>query len=414
MGTNLQLNELTKGYTDDFKQRIHKSPGFSGKFLNGGKDPAANSAMWSDIWTDAMLIANSYPACTGFIVVPTNDPPVILMKGGPIRSNCGGSKLCHIGGVDIVDKLGRTYRYGTYRYKIEGSQKCVEQPGKIVPDSNWDVWVKDPQVRPLKGCKTRNDGGHGVRRAEDVVKSSVAGDWKYGTNTVAWDRQCSKASSIACGKPPNHRCSWYGSGGTTTLTNFIAAHRVTGCNGVWKKINVPRGRNRVGNSMDHQINQNTYVLEKCATNCKADSNCIGVTVPHHTNWWSYNPKPGQPRRAGQYNCITYFPPKKIKRQSGMTKATYDAVKKSYTDSKNQYNKENPAYKKFADERVKNPVSLDLHTFNAYRKQVIAEGFSNYHSPHTPFNNKTSIVKRVTYVISIVLFISILLLVLYTT
>ena len=202
--------------------------------------------------------------------------------------------------------------------------------------------------------------------------------------------------------------------GTTTLMNFIAAHRVTGCNGVMKKINVPRGRNRVGNSMDHQINQNTYVLEKCATNCKADSNCIGVTVPHHTNWWSYSPKPGQPRRAGQYNCITYFPPKKIKRQGGMTKATYDAVKKSYTDSKDKYTKENPRYKKFSDKRVKNPVSLDLHTFNAYRKQVIAEGFSNYHSPHTPFNNKTSIVNRVIYVISIVLFISILLWVLYTT
>tara|TARA_B110000211_G_scaffold171511_1_gene193661 strand:+ start:426 stop:1637 length:1212 start_codon:yes stop_codon:yes gene_type:complete len=403
MGSNLQLNELTKGYTDDFKQRIHKSPGFSGKFLNGGKDPAGNSAMWTDIWTDAMLIANRYPACTGFIVVPTNDPPVILMKGGPIRSNCGGSKLCLIGGADIVDKLGRTYKNGSYKYKRAGS----DIPCAILPDKNWDSWVKYPQARTVAGCKVRNDGVRGVRRTGVVWEQKphyTGPDWFYGSSTVGWDRICSKVSKSRCGKHPNHRCKWWGSGGTSELTNFIAAHRFPGCTKMQATfIPVPRGKNRNRNSLDHEINQNVYVLEKCATNCKADPNCLGVTVPHHTVWWAFNPKKRRPRR-NENNCYKVLRPKNIKRQSGMTKATYDAVKKSYTDSKNQYTKETPVYKKFADERVKNPVSLDIHTFKAYRKQVIAEGFSNYHS----------IVKRVTYVISIVLFISILLWVLYTT
>ena len=373
MVMNINLGEISKGYSDDFRDRISKSPGFSGKFLNNGVDPAIDSASWADIWTDAMLIANHYTECTGFIVVPTNDPPVILMKGNGIKTNCGGSKLCLIGGADIVDKLGRSYKNGSYKYKKTGS----EIPCAILPDKNWDSWVKDPQARPVTGCKVRNDGVGGVRRTGVVWQQKphyTGPDWFYGANTVGWDRICSKVSKNSCGKNPNHRCKWWGSGGTSELTNFITAHRFPGCTEMQATfIPVPRGKNRNRNSLDHEINQNVYVLEKCATNCKADPDCLGVTVPHHTVWWAFNPKNRRPRR-NENNCYKVLRPKNIKRQSGMTKATYDAVKKSYTSNKNDYINLKSEYKKFADGRVKNPISINKTDFNVYRDQVIAEGF----------------------------------------
>jgi hypothetical protein len=62
-------------------------------------------------------------------------------------------------------------------------------------------------TQSLTGCKTRNDGGHGVYR---YGNPAAMAPWNVESNTTDWDRECAKVDKANCGVNPNHRCAWYG------------------------------------------------------------------------------------------------------------------------------------------------------------------------------------------------------------
>jgi len=71
----------------------------------------------------------------------------------------------------------------------------------------WENLDTNTEKVSLLGCKTRNDGEHGVRRYNNP---DVVDVWKDKKNTQIWDSYCSLVKDQdVCGKNPNHRCAWY-------------------------------------------------------------------------------------------------------------------------------------------------------------------------------------------------------------
>jgi len=71
----------------------------------------------------------------------------------------------------------------------------------------WEKLDTNTENVPLLGCKTRNDGKHGVRRYDNP---DVVDVWKDKKNTQIWDSYCNLVKDKnKCGKNPNHRCDWY-------------------------------------------------------------------------------------------------------------------------------------------------------------------------------------------------------------
>ena len=87
----------------------------------------------------------------------------------------------------------------------------------------WDI--NGNSITGLYGCKTRDDGKHGVYRFDN---NHARGDWGdnnkttgYVNNTEVWDKLCSKVPKSSCGNNPNHRCSWYGNHETTDSLSTV-------------------------------------------------------------------------------------------------------------------------------------------------------------------------------------------------
>ena len=297
--TTINTDKIYRGYTTKASLRPSKKLGFSGKLQL--KHPPSKYKL--NTITDAQLLCNHYPECSGFIYDKQKvyDTAAVLMKG---KKKCfANQSLCKIGGDDILSSRGESYRLGQPHYKvdpvpdIDPTTACMSK--NLTVDRNWDTWNKA--------------AGHGA--TQGLHKNRLP----------RWGRcpqSCRSAASM--GIPNVQKTNW----------------------GALK----------------------TYIQGECTKLCKSDPYCGGFAMPSKTNNWS-----------SSCSCILYKVPNSnedlsFSRQSGVNKATYDSANRKAGHHVDARHRELRKYKKFAVERVKNPVSLDLHNFNVYRDQVISEGF----------------------------------------
>ena len=106
--------------------------------------------------------------------------------------------------------------YGNHEPAVDGSSAgaadawAFSSTGLIAAKDPLNYWWEKLDTNtenvPLLGCKTRNDGEHGVRRYDNPDASDP---WNK-KNTQIWDSYCNLVKDKnKCGKNPNHRCAWY-------------------------------------------------------------------------------------------------------------------------------------------------------------------------------------------------------------
>ena len=139
--TTINTDKIHRGYTTKASRRPSKKLGFSGK-LQLKHHPSKYKL---NTITDAQLLCNHYPECTGFIYDKQKvyDTAAVLMKG---KKKClANQSLCKIGGTDILSSRGESYRLGQPHYKVDPlpvhpATECMGE--NITNDPNWDTWNK--------------------------------------------------------------------------------------------------------------------------------------------------------------------------------------------------------------------------------------------------------------------------------
>ena len=117
-------------------------------------------------------------------------------------------------------------------YATDSYNTCVNPAGSFFGVCSWygPIPTKSPQElkeekiylkekQNLNGCKTRDDGGHGVHR---FGNSKASGDWAKKSSTEAWDKHCESAKQSECPRwgahPGAPSDATYASGGTNTYS----------------------------------------------------------------------------------------------------------------------------------------------------------------------------------------------------
>ena len=195
-------------------------------------------------------------------------------------------------------KANNNCRYGVGANEGDAQTNC--------DNTSWDQCATNDQCstitldHSLTGCKTRNDGGHGVYRYGNT--NATSDPWNVESNTTYWDIECNKANEASCGVNPNHRCAWYGnitSGEAATVfagapaaavaTVFTppvapsSTNTLTGCK---TRNDGGHGVYRYGNpnaSAPWNVESNTTDWDReCA---KADKASCGVTPNQRCAWY---------------------------------------------------------------------------------------------------------------------------------